>query len=214
MRARAARSAEPEDGHGGGSIAWRARVTGGMVGSALPAHVRAQRADLRRHAGARLRGHVPAHGAAPDPGRGVGRRCSPRCSSSPRGWPRRTSGASRRDARDRRILDRGRAPPLLVPRRNRGAARDRPAHRPRREGRAGRAERRGQVDVHAAPQRDPSAHPRLGAGGGVERGGSRRAATPAPGGRAGLPGSRRPALQPDGLRRCRLRPAPPRHGGR
>ena len=33
MRARAARSAEPEDGHGGGSIAWRARVTGGMVGA-------------------------------------------------------------------------------------------------------------------------------------------------------------------------------------
>jgi cobalt/nickel transport system permease protein len=33
MRARAARSAEPEDGRGGGSIAWRARVTGGMVGA-------------------------------------------------------------------------------------------------------------------------------------------------------------------------------------
>lgn len=33
IRARAARSAEPEEGHGGGSIAWRARVTGGMVGS-------------------------------------------------------------------------------------------------------------------------------------------------------------------------------------
>jgi cobalt/nickel transport system permease protein len=33
MRARASRSAEPEHGHGGGSIAWRARVTGGMVGA-------------------------------------------------------------------------------------------------------------------------------------------------------------------------------------
>lgn len=33
MRARAARSAVAEGYHGGGSIAWRARVTGGMVGS-------------------------------------------------------------------------------------------------------------------------------------------------------------------------------------
>jgi cobalt/nickel transport system permease protein len=33
IRARASRSAEPEDGRGGGSIAWRARVTGSMVGS-------------------------------------------------------------------------------------------------------------------------------------------------------------------------------------
>ncbi len=111
-------------------------------------------------------------------------------------------------------MDRDRAPPLLVPRWDRGAARDRPAHRARREGRAGRAERRGQVDVHAAPQRDPSAHPRLCAGGGVERGRPRRPATAASRGRARLPGSRRSALQPHGLRRRRLRPAPPRHGGR
>jgi cobalt/nickel transport system permease protein len=33
MRARASRSAEPEDGRGGGSIAWRAQVTGNLVGS-------------------------------------------------------------------------------------------------------------------------------------------------------------------------------------
>ena len=33
MRARAARSAVAEGYHGGGSIVWRARVTGGMVGS-------------------------------------------------------------------------------------------------------------------------------------------------------------------------------------
>lgn len=33
IRARASRSAEPVDGRGGGSIAWRARVTGSMVGS-------------------------------------------------------------------------------------------------------------------------------------------------------------------------------------
>jgi cobalt/nickel transport system permease protein len=33
MRARTARSAVAADGSGGGSIAWRARVTGGMVGS-------------------------------------------------------------------------------------------------------------------------------------------------------------------------------------
>lgn len=33
MRARAARSAVAADGQGGGTIAWRARVTGGMVGS-------------------------------------------------------------------------------------------------------------------------------------------------------------------------------------
>jgi cobalt/nickel transport system permease protein len=32
-RARAARSAAAPDGKGGGSIVWRARVTGGMVGS-------------------------------------------------------------------------------------------------------------------------------------------------------------------------------------
>jgi cobalt/nickel transport system permease protein len=32
-RARAARSAAPDRGRGGGSIAWRARVTGGLVGS-------------------------------------------------------------------------------------------------------------------------------------------------------------------------------------
>ena len=31
-RARASRSADP-DGHGGGSLAWRAKVTGAMVGS-------------------------------------------------------------------------------------------------------------------------------------------------------------------------------------
>jgi cobalt/nickel transport system permease protein len=33
LRARSARSASPEAGHGGGSVGWRARVAGGMVGS-------------------------------------------------------------------------------------------------------------------------------------------------------------------------------------
>ena len=80
---------------------------------------------------------------------------------------------------------------------------------PRREGRAGRPERRRQEHADAPPQRHPPA-----AHGSVRIGGHGRRPRDGPArprrGRPRLPGPRRPAVQPDRLRRRRLRAAP--HG--
>ena len=232
-------------GAGGGSIRWRATRDRADGRVAVPARLRAQRADLRRDAGARVRGRVPPPASTGPPAararlaRPLARLLAASRSSPPVWLPRHVTAEPHVHGHAPRGRAAGHAHPHVHEPRPRPV---RPHIVPSRPGDAGHG--RGTVDLEHVHFRYPDGFEalrgvdlRIGAGekvalvgpngagkstlmlqlngtlrpehgsvrvGGPGRGQGDDPARPCRGGPR-LPGSRRPAVQPDRVRRRRLR---------